>query len=523
MENREVLGVIYTRVSTKAQVQEGVSLENQERTLRKLLESKGCTNIKLFSDAGISGRSLEKRIDCMDAIEYCISKKVKYFAFYDPSRLARNTNDALAIFGLLIKNNIEIVSAMGNFDNTPYGKLIFTTQSGFAQFQSDLNSQKVKESMQIKIKEGLHVAQPPCGYKNIRDENGKAWIVVDPINARILKEGLSKFARDEFITQKDLLSFLQEKGLRSSKKKAIGDISLQFVHHILRTPFYCGYKKYIDGLIVSKHPYDTLITIDEFYNIQKILNRGKRKVKHYKKLNNNFPLKHFTSCSKCGKKLVGYSNSNGKGKNFDYYDCKTKGCHNTQQAYLLKEKFLEKVTTLTPAKEKISLFKEIFKEKYIETLKQKKDQAKELSNKINSLLEERKEVLSILPKVSLKAIIDSYEFKIENIDVEIKRLHQNKAVLEKEENLEPIINGAVDLLESPALLWEEANLNTKIRFQKWLFPQGITCHVESELRTQQICLTYEVLNSLNYENQIWWTLSDSNRPPPRCKRGALAK
>ena len=57
----EKLVAIYTRVSTTDQAREGHSLEEQEKRLRAMCEAKNYKVYKVYTDAGISGKSADNR------------------------------------------------------------------------------------------------------------------------------------------------------------------------------------------------------------------------------------------------------------------------------------------------------------------------------------------------------------------------------------------------------------------------------------------------------------------------------
>lgn len=52
---------LYCRVSTPEQAEEGYSIEEQERLLRKFCEDNDYTIFKVYSDKGISGKSIKAR------------------------------------------------------------------------------------------------------------------------------------------------------------------------------------------------------------------------------------------------------------------------------------------------------------------------------------------------------------------------------------------------------------------------------------------------------------------------------
>ena len=55
MELDDKIALLYARVSTSMQVQDGISLEVQERTLRQAAELAGYKNVQLIREEGRSG------------------------------------------------------------------------------------------------------------------------------------------------------------------------------------------------------------------------------------------------------------------------------------------------------------------------------------------------------------------------------------------------------------------------------------------------------------------------------------
>ena len=54
--------VIYTRVSTEDQAREGYSLQAQENTLREYAKTNQYDVINVYSDEGVSGKSIKSSV-----------------------------------------------------------------------------------------------------------------------------------------------------------------------------------------------------------------------------------------------------------------------------------------------------------------------------------------------------------------------------------------------------------------------------------------------------------------------------
>jgi site-specific DNA recombinase len=64
----EDLALLYARVSTQLQVNDGVSLDVQERQLQQAAELAGYTNIELVREEGRSGKSISGRPALTEAL-----------------------------------------------------------------------------------------------------------------------------------------------------------------------------------------------------------------------------------------------------------------------------------------------------------------------------------------------------------------------------------------------------------------------------------------------------------------------
>ena len=85
----------YIRVSTEKQANEGVSLEAQEARIVSWCKANDYELVKVYVDAGISGKRMDTRKELLAALASL--KKGMALVSYSLSRLARSTKDALAI------------------------------------------------------------------------------------------------------------------------------------------------------------------------------------------------------------------------------------------------------------------------------------------------------------------------------------------------------------------------------------------------------------------------------------------
>ena len=100
--------IIYARVSTKRQADDGLPVESQIDHCRGKAEALGCAVAKVFTDGGISGTT-DRRPAFQDALNYCAVMDVDYFITWSSSRFARNHLDAGHYKGVLAKYGTRLV------------------------------------------------------------------------------------------------------------------------------------------------------------------------------------------------------------------------------------------------------------------------------------------------------------------------------------------------------------------------------------------------------------------------------
>ena len=104
----------YIRVSTEKQANEGVSLEAQEAKIVTWCKANGYELVKVYVDAGISGKRMDTRKELLAALASL--KKGMALVSYSLSRLARSTKDALAIGEAVAKKKADMVSLTEQID-----------------------------------------------------------------------------------------------------------------------------------------------------------------------------------------------------------------------------------------------------------------------------------------------------------------------------------------------------------------------------------------------------------------------
>lgn len=485
----------YLRVSTPKQVKMGEGLKTQKNVIESDFKSLKIKNAYIFEDDGISGKDASSRDGFQLAIKAAIKHKVRYFFCYDTSRFARNTVESITLRATLYAHGIKLYLPKngGESDYSPTGNFVHTILAAKDQLEREQTAEKVKDRFRISRAEGKHLGPALGGYKNITLENGRKDVVLDEVHGETMREALKGIVSGRFLNATEVTQFLNSRNFRHNKMKDNQDsVTVKYTSRALRNRFYAGEQWDKDQNKFIKHKYETLISLSEHLTIVEILDK-KPKKKTYKKINKEFPLKQFCVCSKCGKTMKAYIT---KGGNAKVYDCRTKGCGNATVTSKVHPVFEKELKSLEFEKPVINLFKEVLIRKFKANNHIIAEQKKLLSFQIKSI---EKEIESIYE--NYKASSGSIRLRLEKDyhDMEDKLKVLNEKIIEIEsrfENCEPVVNHAAQYLDNPLLTWKRVDIRTKIKYQKWIYPQGIQFHKISGLRTLDKCITYNALEDI---------------------------
>jgi site-specific DNA recombinase len=187
----------YIRVSTEQQAGEGVSLEAQRAKIEAWCLANDCELAGMHVDAGISGKSMEKRQGLQKALAE--TGKGMVLVVYSLSRLARSTKDTLAISERLDKAGADLVSISERIDTTgAAGKMMFRILAVLAEFERDVVSERTTMALAHKKARGEKYAPVPFGYQEIEGRleaiESEAQVVAEIVRRRNSGETLQAIA-----------------------------------------------------------------------------------------------------------------------------------------------------------------------------------------------------------------------------------------------------------------------------------------------------------------------------------------
>jgi site-specific DNA recombinase len=156
----------YIRVSTEQQAEEGVSLAAQQAKIEAWCALNDCELANVFVDAGISGKSIDKRLGLQQALEALTKDMV--LVVYSLSRMSRSTKDCIEIAEQLKQQGSDLVSLTEKIDtSSAMGEFFFTVIAALGTLERKQIGERTKAALAHKKAIGEKYAPVPFGYKEI--------------------------------------------------------------------------------------------------------------------------------------------------------------------------------------------------------------------------------------------------------------------------------------------------------------------------------------------------------------------
>lgn len=303
--------LLYVRVSSQEQAEEGYSLDSQIREGQRYADKKGLTIVKSWSvseSAKAAGRKAFKEL-----LEQARSDpSIQVIVFEKVDRMTRNFYDLVEIYDLADKYGKEIHFFKQGFiidrHSKSNDKFNLDIQVVLAKnFITNL-SEEVKKGMTAKAEQGEYPQKAPYGYINNKQTK---LIEPDLRVASQVTEGFRLYSSGRFSIQEVInLTDIRSPGTGKSLTKGV-------MHHILKNPVYYGYFRWNGQILPGIHqPLTEKSTWDK---VQEIM-AGKVRYKPNKR---EFTFSRMLECARCGCAVVGEEH---KGR-YVYYHCTgNKGC-----------------------------------------------------------------------------------------------------------------------------------------------------------------------------------------------------
>ena len=295
--------VLYVRVSSKEQRDEGYSIPAQKKLLRAYAKKHALRVVQEFEDAETAKRAGRREFERMLRLLRA-DPSIQHVLVEKTDRLSRNFRDLVTIDDLgrtlhFVKDGQVIGSDAKSSD-----KFIYNIKVVMAKNYIDNLSEETRKGMLEKAEQGLYPSFAPLGYLNNRETGG---VDVDFRRAPAIRELFELYA-GRGVSVRDLARIANERGLRTRKGKRLVKSGIA---QMLANPIYTG--DFVWKGVYYKGRHDPILPRDLFERVQarltsKAVVRKKTRV---------FAFRGLVRCGCCGC-LITAEEKKGR---YVYYRC----------------------------------------------------------------------------------------------------------------------------------------------------------------------------------------------------------
>jgi site-specific DNA recombinase len=248
--------VIYTRVSSREQEQEGFSLGAQSKLLKDYAGRNGFQIVAAFEDvetAKATGRKQFARL--VDFFKWNHSCRVLLVEKTD--RVSRNFRDAVTLEDLDIEVHFVKEGQIISKDSKSQATLIYGFNLVMARHYSNNLREEVKKGQREKASQGVFPGHAPFGYRNNKAER---TIEVDPVDSNTVKRMFELYATGTYT----LTTLAKRIRIETGKQISRGNVYL-----VLKNRFYTGSFEWMKHTYPGTHP--VFISRTLFDQVQAVL------------------------------------------------------------------------------------------------------------------------------------------------------------------------------------------------------------------------------------------------------------
>lgn len=486
--------VIYTRVSTKEQADNNLSLETQKKAC-ELYAQKNNLNISGYFGGTYESAKTDERKEFNHMLTFVkkSKEKIALIIVYSVDRFSRSGGNAIYIAEQLKKQGIIVCSVTQPIDaSTTSGTLQQNIQFIFSEYENQQRKEKCMAGVKEMLLRGEWSTAVPMGYDIVRSEGGRRIVVNS--KGKLLRKAFHWKAKEKQSSE-EIIRRLAGLGLKVANQK---------LSKIFRNPFYCGLivHKALEGQIIEGN-HEKLISKEIFLEVNGLLAKNAQGYQVQTE-NDDVPLKRFLRCDNCGRFLRGYKAY--KNQKY-YYKCNTGACHCNKRADEIHQSFehilslfcvdLDDATRYCLKQQMIATYNNESEDQIDESIAMQ-SQIADLNKKL-----ERLEERYVMEEIT-KEMYDKYyqKFLSERRDIEAQIAKRSGRV----SNLEECIETFFRVCSKLATAWHLADYNDKQSLQFMIFPDGLMYDKKNDR-----CRTEKINSAFSYIASQTRLLEEKNR------------
>ncbi len=318
--------VLYVRVSSKEQEQEGYSIPAQKKLLMEYARKQGLEIVETFEEAETAKkagrRQFKKMLQFLEE-----SSDVRGVLVEKTDRLYRNFKDYTLLDVEERGLRIHLVKEGEVFSsNSPsHQKLTHNIKVVLANNYINNLSEEVRKGMTEKASQGVWPSVAPIGYLNRLEDH---TIVPDPKNGPLVRRAFELAATGQYSLSK-LKRDLYLRGLRSAR--AGNELGKEAMARVLRNPIYFG--DFVWNEKTYRGIHTPLIDRGLYERVQESMGFTQKP----KLTKHDFDFAGVLSCEHCGCAVTAEQKRKKSGLTYIYYHCTNGRGACTKVSYLRQE------------------------------------------------------------------------------------------------------------------------------------------------------------------------------------------
>lgn len=319
--------LIYARVSSKEQEEEGFSIPAQLELLRGFANKEGLSILHEFTEAETAKSSGREQFGKM--LQFVKKQKKPVVLLVEKTdRLYRNFKDYVLVEELINDYDLEIrlvkEGEILSKNASSHLKLIHGIKVLMAKNYIDNLSEEVKKGLLQKAKSGGWIGVAPYGYKMVNKE-----LMVDPLRADFVRTAFQLYGTGLYSIRRCAEELFNSGMIYKTKDPVIGTSKLEWM---LKNPIYVGMVKFKKEVYPGKH--EPLVDQDLWQKVQQAFRKDAKPLSYQK---HEFLYRGLLTCGECGSVLSGELKKGGK---YTYYRCSRlkQGC---SQGYINEKKITD--------------------------------------------------------------------------------------------------------------------------------------------------------------------------------------
>ena len=454
--------VVWTRVSTKYQEDNGGSLKTQKEICDEYADKHNYQVAAYFGGKHESAKTPGKMVNEMYSYVKR-NKNISTVLVSEFDRLSRLSWQSCKMLDEIRTMGIIVIAAKyGLSTETKDGMLMGKNTLNLAEWDNQNRTDKFTDGRARCIQSGAWVEKAPIGYCK-KGQSRDTYCYLNE-TGKILRSAFKW--KLEGLSNNEIIKRLSARGLSISK---------QNIHRVLTNPFYAGkicskrtHYEIIDGHI------EPAVTYTDFLRVQDIMS-GRTGMYTQNKNKPNLPLTKHVICPDDETPFTSYTKEKKTKKTvhyYDYYKCNKMGCKTNVSAKEMHEKYEALLNHYNLPEELLthftSLLKGVFSQYTDELVSQRtllKKKETEIENDIKKI--RVRYATEKIDDETYETAIKEFNNRKDIVILELEKCNFNLSNYEKQIPL--ILSKACNI----SVLWHEADLESKRKIQNLIFPDGI--------------------------------------------------